>query len=69
MNSVNSVSRISVAGLPADVQRLSDQIADQFSQIQPRVELFLVGGIVRDLLLGAPLGRRLRRRPMNESRS
>src|SRR5258706_11945096 len=59
MNCVNSVSRVSVAGLPGDVQRLSAEIADQFSQIQPGAEIFLVGGIVRDLLLGAPLGRDL----------
>jgi hypothetical protein len=47
MNRVNSVSKVSVAGLPADVQRLSRQIAEQFSLIQPGAELFLVGGIVR----------------------
>jgi len=58
MNDVKYVSRVSVAGLPADVQRLSGQIADQFAEIQPGAELFLVGGIVRDLLLGAPLGGR-----------
>jgi poly(A) polymerase len=58
MKSVNSVSKISVAGLPADVQHLSGQIADQFARIQPGAELYLVGGIVRDLLLGAPRGRR-----------
>ena len=58
MNCVNSVSS-SVAGLPADVQRLSARIADQFSQIKSDTELFLVGGIVRDVLLGAPLGRDL----------
>src|SRR6267378_2123347 len=58
MKSVKSASKISVAGLPADVQRFSAGLADQFSQIQPGAELFLVGGIVRDLLLGAPLGLR-----------
>jgi poly(A) polymerase len=56
MNFVKSASKISVAGLPADVQRLSGQIAHQLAQIEPRAELFLVGGIVRDLLLGAPRG-------------
>jgi poly(A) polymerase len=58
MKSVNSVSRISVAILPAAVQRLSTDLADQLSQIEPGAELFLVGGIVRDLLLQAPLGLR-----------
>jgi len=56
MKSVNSASRVTLAALPADVQRLSGRIADQFAQIQAGAELFLVGGIVRDLLLGAPLG-------------
>jgi poly(A) polymerase len=59
MKSVNSVSSISVADLPADVQRLSIRLADEFSQIEPGAELFLVGGIVRDLLLDAPLERDL----------
>ena len=59
MNCVNSVSKVSVAGLPADVQRLASHIAEQFAQIQPAADLFLVGGIVRDLLLGAPLRRDL----------
>ncbi len=59
MNDVNSASTVGVPALPADVQRLSGQIADQFAQIEPGAELFLVGGMVRDLLLGAPLGRDL----------
>jgi len=58
MNSVKSASTISVAGLPADVQRLSATIAEQLARIEPDAELFLVGGIVRDLLLEAPLGLR-----------
>jgi poly(A) polymerase len=59
MKDVKSESNVSVAGLPADVQRLSGHLADQFAQIQPGAELFLVGGIVRDVLLGAPRGRDL----------
>src|ERR1700738_2905239 len=59
MKSVKSVSRNSVAGLPADVQGISALLADEFSQIGADAELFLVGGIVRDVLLGAPLGRDL----------
>jgi poly(A) polymerase len=53
------MSTRSVAGLPVDVQRLSAELATQFLQIQPDAELFLVGGLVRDVLLGAPLGRDL----------
>ncbi len=56
MNCVNSVSMVSLAGMPVDVQRLSARIADEFARIAPGAELFLVGGIVRDLLLGAPVG-------------
>src|SRR5438552_11880469 len=58
MKSVKSVSRFGGAALPADVQRLSVLLADQLSHIEPGAELFLVGGLVRDLLLAAPLGRR-----------
>lgn len=48
-----------MAGLPDDVQGLAIRLATEFSQIQPDAEVFLVGGIVRDLLLGAPVGRDL----------
>jgi len=46
----------SVTGLPADVQQLSVRIADALSKVDASAELFLVGGIVRDVLLGAPIG-------------
>ncbi len=49
----------SVTGLPADVQQLSVRIADALSKVDASAELFLVGGIVRDVLLGAPIGRDL----------
>ncbi|MCA1646772.1 MAG: CCA tRNA nucleotidyltransferase [Chloroflexi bacterium] len=45
-----------MARLPADVQRLGAELAGQFDRVQPGLELFLVGGVVRDILLGAPLG-------------
>ncbi len=48
-----------MAGLPINVQRLSTVLVDEFSQISTDAELYLVGGLVRDLLLGAPLGRDL----------
>ena len=48
-----------LTGLPADVQQLSVRIADKLAQVDDTAELFLVGGIVRDLLLGAPIGRDL----------
>jgi poly(A) polymerase len=53
------VSSHSLTGLPADVQRLNVRIADRLEQVDPTAELFLVGGIVRDLLLGASVGRDL----------
>src|SRR5262245_7370823 len=45
--------------LPPDVQRLSRRLAEHFAALDPTVELFLVGGLVRDALLGAPRGRDL----------
>jgi poly(A) polymerase len=48
-----------VAGLSPDVQRLSVRLAEEFARVEPPTELFLVGGIVRDLLLGASVGRDL----------
>jgi poly(A) polymerase len=45
-----------VTGLPEDVQGLSLRISSELTRVEPTAELFLVGGIVRDLLLGAPSG-------------
>jgi poly(A) polymerase len=42
--------------LPDDVQKLSLRIADELQQVKPGAELFLVGGLVRDLLLQAAVG-------------
>jgi len=53
------VSSLSLTGLCPHVQRLSIRIADKLEQVDPTAELFLVGGIVRDLLLGAAVGRDL----------
>jgi poly(A) polymerase len=50
------VPTLSVTRLPTPVQRLSLRIADELNRLQPGSELFLVGGIVRDLLLGGALG-------------
>jgi poly(A) polymerase len=41
--------------LPADVARLSARLSEAFAR-EDQAELFLVGGLVRDLLLGAPAG-------------
>jgi poly(A) polymerase len=49
------VSTVSVKGFPEDAQRLSVRLAEEFSA-HGQAELFLVGGLVRDLLLGAPVG-------------
>ena len=43
--------------LATDVQQLSLHLSDTFARVQEGVELFLVGGIVRDVLLGASSGR------------
>jgi poly(A) polymerase len=45
-----------VTGLPDDVQRLSLRIAEALAHVDASAELYLVGGIVRDLLLGAQAG-------------
>jgi poly(A) polymerase len=42
--------------LPHDVQQLSIDIAAALGRVDASAELFLVGGIVRDLLLGAQAG-------------
>jgi poly(A) polymerase len=42
--------------LPPAVRRLSLRIADALEHIEPGAELYLVGGIVRDLLLGGSVG-------------
>jgi poly(A) polymerase len=52
----DSAHKVSVTGLPPDVQRLCARLAAEFRAIDNEAELFLVGGLVRDLLLGAPLG-------------
>jgi poly(A) polymerase len=45
-----------VTGLPPNVQRLSLRIVDALARVDSSAELYLVGGIVRDLLLGAQAG-------------
>ena len=45
----------SLISLPPDVQRLSINLAEEFWR-EGEAELFLVGGVARDLLLGAPVG-------------
>ena len=52
-----TISRL--IALPAEVERLSLRIAHKLQQVDPAAELFLVGGIVRDLLLRAAVGRDL----------
>lgn len=42
--------------LPEPIRRLSLRIADAFEQLEPGTELYLVGGLVRDLLLGGAAG-------------
>src|SRR3982074_1896458 len=42
--------------LPPHVARLSASLAEALLELGEVVELFLVGGLVRDLLLGAPVG-------------
>jgi poly(A) polymerase len=46
-----------VTELASDVQQLSLHLSETFARVQDGVELFLVGGIVRDVLLGASSGR------------
>jgi poly(A) polymerase len=48
-----------VTYLPEATRRLSERIAAELDRVDPDAELFLVGGIVRDLLLQAPVGRDL----------
>jgi poly(A) polymerase len=43
-----------VIELPEEIRQLSVRIADELERIDSLAELFLVGGIVRDLLLDAP---------------
>lgn len=42
--------------LPHDIQDLSARIATELDRVHPGAELSLVGGLVRDLLLEAPIG-------------
>jgi poly(A) polymerase len=46
----------SVIDQPGEIQHLTRRIAAEFVRIDPALELFLVGGIVRDLLLEMPVG-------------
>src|SRR3982074_984713 len=57
MKSTQLMSSASLSSLSADIQHLSARLVDAFAQSD--AELFLVGGIVRDLLLGATVGRDL----------
>jgi poly(A) polymerase len=45
-----------VTRLPNEIQELSGRIAAELERIDPAAEVFLVGGIVRDLLLEMPVG-------------
>ena len=45
--------------LPPETRRLSARLAEHFATVDADIELFLVGGLVRDVLLGAPHGRDL----------
>ena len=45
-----------LTALPDHVHTLCIRIADELAQVDATAELFLVGGLVRDLLLGAPIG-------------
>jgi poly(A) polymerase len=45
-----------VTRLPHDLQQLNSRIAAELERVAPGAELFLVGGIVRDLLLNKPVG-------------
>src|SRR5205823_7443256 len=53
------VSSLKLTALPAEIERLSLRIAQKLERVDATAELFLVGGIVRDLLLGAAVGRDL----------
>src|SRR5258707_9271726 len=57
MKSTELMSNASVTGLPAEVQQLSTRLAEEFARLN--AEFFLVGGLVRDVLLGATVGRDL----------
>jgi len=54
--STDSMATDSLVGLAPDVQALCARLAEEFSRVDDHAELYLVGGIVRDLLLGAPHG-------------
>jgi len=45
-----------LVALPEPIRRLSLHIVAAFEQVEPGAELYLVGGIVRDLLLGGAIG-------------
>src|SRR5258708_38154209 len=51
------MSNASVKGLPAEVQQLSTRLEEEFARLN--AEFFLVGGLVRDVLLRATVGRDL----------
>jgi poly(A) polymerase len=57
MKSTELMSSASLTGLSVDVRQLSTRLAEQFARLE--TELFLVGGLVRDLLLGATVVRDL----------
>jgi poly(A) polymerase len=52
-------SDLAPAFLPTDIQQLCERIGHDFKRLDERTELFLVGGVVRDLLLGATVPRDL----------
>ena len=53
------MSSLQLTALPAEIERLSLRIAHKLERVDATAELFLVGGIVRDLMLGAAVGRDL----------
>ncbi|HEV7666043.1 MAG TPA: HDIG domain-containing protein [Chloroflexota bacterium] len=52
-------TRAAMGGLPDNTQQLCARIGEAFRRVDPSLELFLVGGVVRDLLLGAAAPRDL----------
>lgn len=49
------VSQPTLTRLPANSHALSLRLLDELHRVDPSTELFLVGGVVRDLLLDAPV--------------
>jgi poly(A) polymerase len=58
-STVPQAGESALARLPDEARQLCLRIGDAFRRVDPSIELFLVGGVVRDLLLGAALPRDL----------